>query len=172
MSTLLQSTLNVIQYFLYIGQKFLCMTIFKIQFVMFCFSTPIVHFIASEYCRAKVLMADKLLWMSQPLLIFFLGETIASNSLWKYLNQQIFVHRNGRPHKVFLWNCSKNKQPQDVISNCAGPLAENQVEETEGSRLSNAQKQTGTDQWPRRNCGRDGDEEGLDISHLFMQFSH
>ncbi|XP_048349855.1 melanocortin-2 receptor accessory protein [Sphaerodactylus townsendi] len=39
--------------------------------------------------------------------------------------------KNGRPHKQFPWNYSKNKHPQDVVTNRAEPnLAENQVEET------------------------------------------
>ncbi|XP_077198664.1 melanocortin-2 receptor accessory protein [Paroedura picta] len=47
--------------------------------------------------------------------------------------------KNGRQHKTSMWNYSKSKHLQDRVSNHAGPtLAENQVEETEGSRLSNA----------------------------------
>ncbi|XP_015271032.1 PREDICTED: melanocortin-2 receptor accessory protein [Gekko japonicus] len=59
-----------------------------------------------------------------------------------YISQTGYTSiKNGRPHKTFPWNYSKNKHSQDVVSKHAGPtLAENQVEETEGSRLSNAQK--------------------------------
>ncbi|XP_054830385.1 melanocortin-2 receptor accessory protein [Eublepharis macularius] len=48
--------------------------------------------------------------------------------------------KNGRPHKTFPWNYSKNKH-QDVVTNHAGrTLTENQVEETEDSSLSRVQK--------------------------------